>query len=170
MLDAIIKSLRFDATIFLMQLIMFLVLWVIMTNIYWKPVLGRIGARQHAIEEAHDRVEATRQDMEQLRADYQARIIEIESEARTRIQSAIKEAQTERERAITEARADADATLKRGVANLETEKNEALVSLRDQISSLALDVSLKALGSAADVEALRPFVQQRVHGGDPARN
>lgn len=170
MLDTIIKSLRFDSTIFLFQLVMFLVLWVVMTNIYWKPVLQRIGARQHAIEEAHDRVEATRHDMEQLRADYQARILEIETDARTRIQTAIKEAQTERERVIAEARAEADATLKQGIANLETEKNEAIVSLRSQITSLAIDVSVKALGSAGNADSLRPLVQKRVQSGDPARN
>ena len=168
MLFRSVKSLNFDSTIFLMQLVMFLVLWAIMTQIFWKPVLERIGARQRAIEEAHDRVEATRHDMEQLRADYQARILEIETDARTRIQNAIKEAQTERERLIAEARTQADATLKQGIATLETEKDAAIVALQSQITTLALEVSLKALGSAGNAESLHPIVQQRL--GNPARN
>lgn len=170
MLDTIIKSLRFDSSIFLMQLVMFLLLWVLMTNIYWKPVLGRIGARQRAIEEAHDRVEATRHDLEQLRTDYQSRIAEIEGDARVRIQTAIKEAQAERERVLAEARAEADATLRQGIANLETEKDQALVALHDQIVSLALNVSLKTLSGAGDAERLQTLIQQRLQSDNVARN
>ncbi len=170
MLDTIIKSLRFDTQIFLIHVVMFSVHWLIMTSVFWKPVLSRIQARQDAIEAAHERVEATRNDMEQLRADYQVRITEIELEARTRIQNAIKEAQAERERVLAQARAESDATLKQGVANLEKEKEEALNSLKEQIATLATDVSQKALGSAADAQALRTLVTQRIQSGDPARN
>jgi F-type H+-transporting ATPase subunit b len=162
MLDNIIKSLRFDQSIFLMQIVTFLLLWTVMTAIYWKPVLARIQARQRAIEEAHDRVEATRKDIEALRTDYQTRIAEIESDARSRIQTAIKEAQTERERVIAEARAQTDAILKQGVADLEREKNEALAGMREQIARLALDVTSKALGSSADEKALSALIATRV--------
>lgn len=172
MLDSITKSLNFDPKIFLMQVLMFLLLWGVMTAIYWKPVLGRIQSRQEEIEKAHTTVDQTRHEIESLRNSYQERILVVETEARTQIQNAIKEAQAEREQIIAQARADSDATLKEGIARIAQEKEQGLAQLREQITNLALDVAGKALGTASDSAALRPLITERVHnsGGNPARN
>lgn len=171
MLDSIAKSLNFDPKIFLMQVLMFLCLWGIMKAIYWKPVLGRIQSRHDEIEQAHSTVEQTRREIETLRDQYHERILVVETEARTAIQTAIKEAQAERERILAQARADSEATLKEGVARLEQETEQGLAQLREQITNLALDVAGKALGSASDSAALRPLIAERVQaGGSAARN
>jgi len=171
MLDSISKSLNFSPSIFLMQLVMFLILWGVMKALYWKPVLGRIQSRQDEIEKAHATVEQTRHEIEALRNSYQERILVVETEARSAIQTAIKEAQAERESILAQARAESEATLKEGIAQLERETGEGLAQLREQITNLALDVAGKALGSASDSVALRPLIAERVQsGGNPARN
>ncbi len=172
MLDSITKSLNFDPKVFLMQVVMFLLLWGIMKALYWKPVLGRVQSRHDEIERAHTTVEQTRNEIENIRNDYQARILVVETEARTQIQTAIKEAQAERERILAQARADAEATLKEGIARIERDKEEGMAQLRERIANLALDVAGKALGGASDRNALRPLIAERVQssGGDPARN
>jgi len=172
MLDSISKSLRFDPQIFVFQLLMFLVLWQVMKAVYWKPVLARIQDRHDDIENAHTTVEETRHEIETLRNDYQQRILVVETEARAQIQAAIKEAQAERERILAQARTDADATLREGITRLEQEKEEGLLQLREQITSLALDVAGKALGNASDPIALRTLITDRVQksGGNPALN
>jgi len=161
-MESIINSLRLDWRYLLAQVVLFVSLCLIMNQVYWKPMLAHLAKRDKSIKDAYDTVEETRHDMETLRADYQARIIKVESEARAHIQQSIKEAQTERERILAEARAQADAAIREGVAAMEREKTEALASLRERMIGIALTAVEKAVGNAVDPTALRRSVEQRV--------
>jgi F-type H+-transporting ATPase subunit b len=173
-MDAIIKSLAFDVQVFGGMILLFLALWAVTNALFWKPVLARLEARDQEIRHAHARVENLRHEMEDLRADYQTRITQVEAEARTRIQNAIKEAQAERERILKEARAESDAMLQQGIADMEREKAQALVELRATMVALAVNAADKALGSRADVAALQKAIETHVrnagNGSGAARN
>jgi len=161
-MESIIKSLSFDWRYCLAQIVLFIVLCLVLNAVYWKPMLAHLAKRDKTIKDAYDSVEGIRRDMETLRADYQARIIKIEGEARTHIQQAIKEAQAERERILTEARAQAEATLQQGVQAMESEKAEALTSLRERMVAIALGSVDKALGRSVDPGTLRKTIEQHV--------
>src|SRR5260221_8754018 len=99
-MDQILQSLNFDPKIFLIQVVLFIALWITMNHLFWKPMLSHLGNRDQRIKDAYKRVEDTRHEMEQLRTDYQSHIAQIEADARARIQTAIREAQAERERVL----------------------------------------------------------------------
>ena len=161
-MSSIISSLKFDWHIFLAQVVLFIVLVLVLDRVFWKPMLAHLAKRDQSIQDAHKSVDATRHEMEALRADYQSRIIKIEADARTHIQQAIKEAQTERERILADARASADAAIQQGVQAMEREKAEALTSLRGRMVGIALSAVEKAMGKAVDPNALRRSVEERV--------
>ena len=161
-MESIIKSLSFDWRFFLAQVVLFLFLWQVMNLLFWKPMLAHLAKRDQGIKDAYDTVDTIRHEMETLRSDYQARIVKIESEARSHIQQAIKEAQSERERILAEARSEADAAVRLGAETMEREKVDALTSLRARMVDIALGAVSKALGSTADPAAVRQFVEQRV--------
>src|ERR1051325_10992230 len=125
-MDAIIQSLVFDWKVWLLQIVIFVALWNVMSVLFWKPMLAHLKSRDVEIANAYTAVEDTRHEMERLRFEYQAHMAEIENDARSRIQAAIKEAQTERERIITEARTASDAAIREGVASMQLEKEQAL--------------------------------------------
>jgi F-type H+-transporting ATPase subunit b len=171
----LLKSLNFNTTIFLMQVVLFIALWIAMNHLFWKPMLKHLGNRDQSIKDAYKSVEDTRHEMERLRSDYQVRITQIEADARARIQTAIREAQSERERLLAEAREQADAAIKKGVADMEREKNEALASLHERMTGLALNAVAKALGSVGDPATLRRSIEEHIAAsapnvGNPARN
>ncbi|HZP80431.1 MAG TPA: ATP synthase F0 subunit B [Chthonomonadaceae bacterium] len=175
MLKPIIDSLAFNPTIFLANIVMFVILWNVMSVLFWKPILAHLAAREQSITGSYATVAETQREMEALRADYLARIAQVEAEARARIQAAIKEAQTERERLMAEARAQSDAAIREGVAAMEREKTEALQQLRDHMVGLAVVAAGKALGPAADPASLRRSIEESLHrsasgGADPSRN
>jgi F-type H+-transporting ATPase subunit b len=161
-MESIIKSLSFDWRFFLAQIVLFIVLTIVLNQIFWKPLLAHLARRDQSIKDAYKTVDDTRHEMEALRADYQARIIKIEGEARVHIQQAIKEAQTERERILTEAREQAEATIRQGVEAMEREKAEALTDLRERMVGIAVAAVGKALGSTDDPAALRTSIERRV--------
>jgi F-type H+-transporting ATPase subunit b len=161
-MEAIKESLRFDVFFFFCQMGLFLVLLVILNQIFWKPMLAHLRLRDQGIKDAYKTVEDSRHEMETLRADYQARIIKIEADARAHIQQAIKEAQAERERIISEARALSDATIKQGAEDMEREKTDALANMSERMTAMALAAVGKALGQGADSTALRASIQNSI--------
>jgi F-type H+-transporting ATPase subunit b len=161
-LAATAKSLAFDPKIFLLQVGLFILLVVVMNAVFLKPVLAHLKLRDKEITDAYSQRDRLQNEMEQLRADYLARLAVVEAEARGHIQTAIKEAQSERERLLAEARESSDAALKTGIANLEREMSEALQSMRGSMVGLAADAAGKALGSAVESAQLRSTVDERL--------
>jgi F-type H+-transporting ATPase subunit b len=168
-MDAIIKSLGFNVTIFFAQVVLFLLLWFFLGNIFFKPILGRLKQRDKDIADTYHTVQEMQHEMESLRSDYLVRIAEVEAEARGRIQTAIKEAQTERERILAEARVQSEQTLHQGILDMEREKSEALVSLRGSMVNMAVTALQKTLGAAADPTVLRASIESSI-AANPARN
>ncbi len=161
-MESIIKSLSFDWRYCLAQMVLFIVLCLVLNQVYWKPMLSHLARRDKRIQDAYDTVESIRTEMETLRADYQTRIVKIEGEARAHIQQAIKEAQAERERILTEARTQAEATIQQGVQAMEREKAEAITSLRERMVAIALGAVDKAVGRTVDPSKLRRSIEKGV--------
>ena len=173
-MDTILKSLSFNVQIFVAQIVMFIALWIVLSHLFWNPMLKHLRERGQRIDDAHQSVEAMRHEMETLRADYQTRIAQVEAEARSHIQAAVKEAQTERERLLSEARAQTDATLRQNTADGEREKTEALTMLQGRMTDMALAAVGKALGPTSDPTTLRRFLEEQIvksakRGPGPAR-
>ena len=168
-MDAIIKSLGFNVTIFLCQIVLFLLLWFFLGNNFFKPILGRLKQRDKDIADTYHTVQEMQHEMEALRAEYITRIAAVEAQARGQIQTAIKEAQSERERILAEARVQSEQTLQQGIADMEREKVEALVSLRGSMVTMAVTALQKTLGAAADPMVLRASIESSI-AANPARN
>ena len=158
----ILNALHFDVWAFIFQVVLFITLLLVMNALFWKPILAHLALRDKEKADAYRKVETTEQEMEALRADYLTRITQIEAEARSHIQVAIKEAQSERERIMTEARMQTDALLKQGIAAMESEKIEALISLQPRMVGIASSAADKALGSAGDQTTLRQAIETRI--------
>ena len=154
--------LGFNPTIFFAQIVLYLVLLKVLAVLFWQPYLAHLEGRDKDVADAYRAVEDTRHEMENLRAEYQQRINQIEAEARARIQSSIKAAEAERERILSATRAESEAMLRQGTADLLREKTEALVSLHGPVVDLAVSAVEKAVGSDFDRTAVRMSVEQRL--------
>jgi len=157
-MDAIIAALGFNVKAFLAELVLFISLLIFMNAMFWKPIMAHLAARDKEIADANRKAHVTEQEMERLRADYMARITQIEAEARAHIQTALKEAQAERERILHEARTYAETTLRDGIASMEHEKFEALKALQERMVGIAVTAADRALGSAGDAAAIRQSI------------
>jgi len=146
-LNTLLESLRIDPWILLFNGIGFLVLLQILSVIFWKPVMKHLEGRRDEITHAYQAVENTRREMENLRADYQGRLAQIEAEARGRIQTTVRDAQRQREEMIAEARAQAEETLKQGLQIIEEEKSQAAVNMRENLDDVAVSALAKALNT-----------------------
>ena len=149
-LNTLLDSLKIDPWILLINGVMFLILLQVLSAIFWKPMMKHLDKRKDEITHAYQAVENTRREMENLRSDYQARLAQIEAEARGRIQSTVREAQKQREEMIAKARAESEETVKRGLAGIEAEQAQAVARMRDDLDDVALSALGKALNTKTD--------------------
>ena len=160
----ILDSLQISPLVMGMQILLFIILWVVMNQIFWKPMLQHLKDRDKEVSDAYKTVSDMQHEMETLRSDYQSRITQIEADARAKIQDAIKEGQTERERLLSEAKSQAEMTLKQGSALMQSEKVDAIGSLTSWMSGLAHNAVTKAIGNVADPDGLRRSLEASIAG------
>ena len=165
MINELLKSLNIDPLVLLLNGVLFLVLLAILNAIFWKPMMAHLEKRKQDIEHAYKTVDNTRREMENLRADYQAKLAAIESEARGQIQQTVRDAQHERERLIAEARAQAEQIMQEGQTQIEQEREQTLASMRLTLDAVALNALSRATGAPPDTtqrKLVDEFIKQEI--------
>lgn len=156
----ILSSLNFNLNAFLVNIAGFLLLLWVLNRLLFKPVGGLLAQRQHEIAATYDKLEADRNQMETLRADYEQRLAGIEAEAREKIQNAIKDAQGARDQIVQEAQTRSREMITRAEAEVAREREQALITLRQQVVDLALNAATKVIGDGLDEARQRRLIDE----------
>lgn len=135
----------FGFGLFFWQLFIFVGLILLLKKFAWKPILDSVNEREEGIRNALLSAENARNEMQNLQADNQ-RILQ---EARMERDALLKEAREMKEKMISDSKAEAQAAgqkmIEQAKAAIESEKNAAMAELKNQVSSLSLDIAEKLL-------------------------
>ena len=142
------------------QVVGFLLLFVIMRRIAWRPLLMILDQRRARIEEEFRRVAQTKNELARLQEDYGRRLSAIEDEARTKIQQAILEGKRIGGEIQEQAREQGSAILAKSKEAVELELAKARVTLRDQVAEMTLEAVERVLRGKLDAKADRHLVDQ----------
>lgn len=141
-----------------LQIAGFLLLVATLRKYLFGPINAVLEARQSEVQTTLDQIYQDRQAMETQRREYEARLAEIEAEARDRIQAAMKEAQGIKEEIVSSAHTEAERLVTRSREEIVREKQQALVELRTQVADLAVTAAGKILRRNVDERAQRELV------------
>ena len=126
---------------------------VVLIVIVWKilPNVNRgLDARADAIEGGLKRAEEAQAGAQQALESYNAQLAEARAEA-SRIRDAAREdAKKIRAELVEQAQADANRIVANAQTQIEAERTGALVSLRAEVGTLALDLASGVIGEALD--------------------
>ncbi len=161
-MSAIQEALKFSPTVFVFQIVLFLLLLQVMNQVFWKPILGHLTKRKSDTEAQYAARDDLQVRMERLRTEYQESIAKMESEARATIAKAVHETQLERDRILSEARQAADRAIREGLEAAEAERRSSLELLRPKVATAAVSVAGEALGAAVSAEKLRSHIEEHV--------
>lgn len=135
------------------QSIAFLVLMFLLAKFAWKPVLAAIKEREQSIDEALNKAELAKQEMTRLTAQNE----ELMKEARSERDRILKEAKTLKDNILHEAKLQANAEgvklIEKAKIEIENQKKAALVELKDQVSTLSIDIAERILRSQLEDKA-----------------
>ena len=131
----------FSYGLFFWQAIILVILIVLLAKFAWKPILAALAAREEGISNALLAAENAKKDMQNLKADNE----KLLAEARAERDAMIKEAREIREKMIADAKSEAQAQgekmIESAKASIESEKNAAMAELKNQVSSLSLEIA-----------------------------
>ena len=135
----------FSFGLFFWQLIILVVLIGLMVKFAWKPIMEAITAREEGISNALLAAENAKKDMQNLKADNE----KLLAEARAERDTMIKEARELKDKMIADAKEEAqvqgEKMISQAKASIESEKNAAMAEIKNQVSSLSIEIAEKIL-------------------------
>lgn len=149
--------------------LIFVVFFLLMRKFAWKPILGAVKGREDSINNALLAAENAKKDMQNLKSDNE----KLLAEARAERDLMIKEAREIKEKMIADAKSEAQAQgekmIEAAKASIESEKNAAMAELKNQVSSLSLEIAETLLkGELSNKEAQTKLVEKML--GDAKLN
>ena len=159
----------FSYGLFFWQAIILVILIVLLAKFAWKPILTALAAREEGISNALLAAENAKKDMQNLKADNE----KLLAEARAGRDLMMKEARVIKEKMIADAKSEAQAQgekmIESAKATIESEKNAAMAELKNQVSSLSLEIAETLLkGELSNKEAQTKLVEKML--GDAKLN
>lgn len=120
------------------------------------PVLRRMLAnRTKGIQDRFDQLARDTQEASERLASIKAKLADIASESKRRIDKALAEGVRAREQAVAEANAQAAAELAKAKRTIGIERDKAVLELREEVARLTLDMTERTIDS---------MMNEKLHG------
>ncbi len=144
----------------LTQIVGFLLLLWLLKKYAWGPLLAMLDDRRNKIAAELTDIKTTKEDLSQLRADYEARMQEIEKQARVKVQEAVLEGGQLAREITTAARAEADQILIKAKENIDREVAAARIQMRNEVASLVIRTAEKVIRKEMNEQKNKELVLQ----------
>lgn len=127
------------------QAFVFILLFILLSKLAWKPILSSLKERETSIQNALDTAEKARAEMAKLTADNE-NLLKQAREERDRILREAREASNRlKEEAQTEAKRAADKIVDDARVAINIEKQAAMKEVRVQVALFSLQVAEKLM-------------------------
>ncbi len=149
----------FSFGLFFIQIIILLVIIFLLGKFAWKPIINALEAREEGIADALAAAEHAKRDLANLKADNE----KLLAEARLERDAMLKDAREMKDKMIADAKEEAQLAgaqmIAQAQATIQSERNAALADIKNQVSTLSIDIAEKLLkGQLADKQAQEQLV------------
>lgn len=127
------------------QAFIFLLLFLLLAKLAWKPILGSLKEREQSIQHALDSAENAKKEMANLKADNEILLRETREERDKILRDARDAANRIHDQAQADAKKNADRMIEDAKSIIQTEKNAALRDVREQVAMFSLEIAEKLI-------------------------
>ncbi len=142
--------------------IIFLLLFLVLRKLAWKPLLEAVEAREKRIAESLQKAEELQRAAADIAARQEAALAEAHGKAKGVLDDARAQAEAFRKRETDRARGEADAFLERARKEISLEENRAREALRREVVDLALEASSRVLERSVNSDDDRRLAERLV--------
>lgn len=132
--------------------ISFVLLFLVLARVGYKPLLDIIKKREDSIRESIDEAERTRTEAERLLEDYKKQLAQARKEAQSIIEQGKKMGVSVREEIVEKAQKEAQQMVDKAKGEIEREKAKALTELQARVADLTFVTTSKVLKKSLDKE------------------
>ncbi len=118
-----------------------IILFLFLKKIFFKPLKNMIDQREKQISDMYDEARQDKSAAAQARATYEEKMAAAAAEGDEIIKSAVKRAKKQEDDILLQAKETAARTVARAEEQAEMERKKALNSLKDQVSTMAVDIA-----------------------------
>jgi F-type H+-transporting ATPase subunit b len=127
------------------QLIVFVLLFLLLSRLAWKPIINSLKEREVSIQSALDTAEKARLEMSQLKSDNEKLLKEARIERDRILQEAREVSNRMKDEAQLDAKKTADKIIEDAKAAINIEKQAALKEVKIQVAMFSLDIAEKLM-------------------------
>ena len=136
---------EFSIGLFFWQTVIFVCLIFLLKKYAWKPILDSVNEREEGIKNALLSAEKAKEEMASLQSDNEQTL----KKARLERDGLLKEAREIKQKLIDDAKNEANTEAKKiliqAQETIKSEKNAAIVDLKNQVASLSVEIAEKVL-------------------------
>jgi len=148
----------------LSQIVNFLILFLALRFLLWKPMLKMLNERKQRIAQGLEDAEEARKDRERAQAEHEERIKQAEQEREGILAKAAEEGEQAKAETLAQARAQAEQIVAEGKEAVEQARQQMLTELRSQVAALSIAAANKLIGEALDEQRQRRLIDEFFSG------
>ncbi|WP_443944762.1 F0F1 ATP synthase subunit B [Pedobacter sp. AW1-32] len=134
-------------------LVAFVILFILLKTLAWKPIMNAIHDREQSIDDALNKAELAKQEMVRLTAQNQ----DLMQQARAERDEILRDAKTLKDSILNEAKKQAQVEgaklIEKAKIEIENQKKAALAEVKTQVSTLSLEIAERVLRNQLDDKA-----------------
>ena len=127
------------------QLVVFVLLFLLLSKMAWKPILASLKERENSIQQALDSAEKAKLEMAALRSDNEKLLRDARDERDKILRDARDAASRLHDQAQADSKKNADRIIEDAKAIIQTEKQAALRDVKAQVAMFSLDIAEKLI-------------------------
>jgi F-type H+-transporting ATPase subunit b len=135
---------------FFIQIIAFLVLYLLLSRYAFKPLFGIMEKRRQHVQEQLQTSERSRKEADELMKQQKEALQQARKEAYDIIEQAKTTASRSADDLLAQAKAEASRLKDEAVRDIENEKNKAVAALRSQVSAMSVLIASKIIEKQVD--------------------
>lgn len=153
-----------DPGLIMWQAIVFVLLFILLSRLAWKPIISSLKEREQSIQGALDTAEKARAEMAQLKSDNEKLLKEAREERDKILREAREASNRMKEEAQAEAKKAADKIIDDARAAITIEKQAALKEVKVQVAMFSLQVAEKLMKqNLSDDKAQKTLVESYIN-------
>jgi len=144
----------------LTHIVGFVITVLILKKFAWKPILGILQERRDKIKSEFDQIESDRTEVAKVRADYEAKMKDIENISRQKLTEAVNEGQKIAAEIKEQGREEAKEIIDRAKAELDRDVEKARAALKQDMVSMTVAAAEKIISARMDDQENRRLISE----------
>lgn len=161
---------EFNVSVFLLQLATFIIGMFLSALVFLPYLRGWMADRQKRIEGQLATAEQRQKESEQIKADLEKKMKDLEQKTTETLQTARREADRMKEEIVQTARKESELTLADARKVIESERQAASATLQKEIGALAVSIAEKIIRASVDAKVQDKIVQENLQSLTSRKN